>query len=49
MWPIVCPECGVEVEKQARQVRHNQVQQKKPGPFCGRSCAGRYNARKRIY
>jgi hypothetical protein len=45
---VTCLECGKTSLKLARQVRHNQIGQQKPGPFCGRSCAGRFNGRKRI-
>lgn len=47
MVSITCPECGVTVEKLARQVRHNQDVLGKPGPYCGKKCAGRVNARRR--
>lgn len=40
-----CPECGCEFERLRRRVRHNQNSQQKAGPFCGKSCAGRYSAR----
>lgn len=43
---ITCPECKIRIKVLARQVRHNQSTQKKEGPFCGRSCAGKWNARK---
>ena len=49
MIAITCPECGKHAFKQARTVRHCQGTQGKPGPFCGKSCSGRFNARKRIY
>jgi hypothetical protein len=47
MIDIICPECGVTVKKLARQVRHNQDVLGKPGPYCGKRCAGRVNARRR--
>jgi len=45
MIEFICPECGCAAAKKARNVRHNR-NQGKPGPFCGRSCAGKVNARK---
>lgn len=45
MAQFTCPECGEVFEKQARVVRHNQGVQGKPGPFCGKSCAGLFNQR----
>lgn len=38
---FVCPECGASVTKRAGQVRGNK-KKGKAGPFCGRSCAGKY-------
>jgi hypothetical protein len=46
LYRFTCPECGKESVKFLRYVRHNK-RQGKEGPFCGRSCAGRYNQRKR--
>lgn len=46
---ILCLECGMKTTKLARSVRHNQARQGKPGPFCSRSCSGRFNGRKRVY
>lgn len=46
---IKCLECGELAFRLARHIRHNQGTQKKPGPFCGRRCAGRANARQRTY
>lgn len=42
----VCLECNKLFMKPMRQIRHNQGSQNKPGPFCGKSCAGRFNQRK---
>ena len=39
---FVCPECGIKAKKRADRVRHNR-KQNKAGPFCGRSCAGKYS------
>lgn len=42
---FVCPECNKSFYKSMCQVRHNNVKHKKAGPFCSRSCAGRYGQR----
>lgn len=42
-----CPMCEQPFQVLARQVRNNQKKQGRPGPFCGRTCAGRFNAQKR--
>lgn len=42
MAEVICPVCGKRVFKLARQIRHNQQRLGKAGPFCGRSCAGKY-------
>jgi hypothetical protein len=39
---FTCPECGGPGIQDLRQVKHNR-NQKKTGPFCGRSCAGKHN------
>jgi hypothetical protein len=36
-----CPMCGSEFEKDVRHVKHNR-KQGKAGPFCSKSCAGKY-------
>ena len=41
-----CPQCDAEFLALARQVRANNVKQGKPGPFCSKSCAGRFNQTK---
>jgi hypothetical protein len=48
MVEVTCLGCGKKVEKVARFVRHNR-NQGKPGPFCSRTCSGRFNAKKRSY
>lgn len=42
----VCPRCNIEFLALARQVRGNQDKQNKPGPFCSKSCAGKFNQAK---
>lgn len=37
---IICPKCGKEVQKLARDIRGNR-KKGKGGPYCGRSCAGK--------
>ena len=39
---VICPMCGREATMPARYVRHNRKLGKK-GPFCGRSCAGKWS------
>ena len=41
----VCPECNKSFYILMKQVRSNQEKQKKAGPFCSRTCAGRYGQR----
>jgi hypothetical protein len=41
MVSFVCPVCDEFSEKKASNVKHNR-NMGKAGPFCGRSCAGRY-------
>jgi len=43
MVSFTCPQCDSVAEKQARFVRHNK-RQGKAGPFCSRSCAGKWSA-----
>lgn len=38
---VICVWCGAEVEKNGKDLRHNE-KQGKAGPFCNRSCAGKY-------
>lgn len=40
-----CPQCGVEFVKPMNHVRHNR-KQGKPGPYCSKSCAGKFNQTK---
>ena len=40
---FTCPLCLVSFTRAIRAVRHNQGDQSKAGPFCSRSCAGRYS------
>lgn len=39
-----CPQCGNEARKNNRYVKNNK-KQGKAGPFCSRSCAGKYRPR----
>ncbi len=41
----VCPECDKSFYKPARNIRHNNLKQQKVGPFCSKSCAGKYSQR----
>lgn len=43
MYHFICPQCQQPATKEARNVRSN-LKKGKSGPFCSRSCAGRYNA-----
>lgn len=40
---FVCPECNTSFYKNMRDVKGNQIKQKKAGPFCSKKCAGRYS------
>lgn len=40
---IVCIWCGIEAFKSPNDLRGN-AKQRKAGPFCGKSCAGKYGA-----
>ena len=40
----VCSVCGASFTKPLHYVKHNQGSNKKAGPFCSRSCAGKHNA-----
>ncbi len=42
----ICPNCNKEFEQFVRQVKGNQEVKKRFGPFCSRSCAGKYNTTK---
>lgn len=41
---FVCPVCSDNFHVRGSQYRNNQLKKKRAGPFCSRSCAGRYNA-----
>lgn len=45
MVEITCLECGSTVSKCKSDVEHNRSMGK-AGPFCGKSCAGKWSARK---
>ena len=42
MGTFTCPECRQPFERRMSQVRANNVVRGMAGPFCSRSCAGRY-------
>jgi len=42
-----CPICGCEFNCLARRYRANQLKKGGAGPFCGRSCAGRFNQKRK--
>jgi len=42
MYKFTCPECGKRAEIPLSRFRGN-AKQNKAGPFCGRSCAGKYS------
>lgn len=42
----VCLECDKLFIKPMRQIRGNQFVKGRPGPFCSRSCSGKFNQRK---
>ncbi len=44
----ICPWCGNKFERTDRDIRHNQIQQKKAGPFCGRSCGASWGREKQL-
>ena len=39
----ICPWCNKEFVASVRRVKGNQRNQGKAGPFCGKSCAGKYS------
>lgn len=39
----ICPQCNSEFVILTRQVRANNIKQKKAGPFCSRRCSGLRN------
>lgn len=44
----ICPECNTEFLALARQVRGNNIVKENEGPFCGRSCAGKWSRNKQL-
>lgn len=42
---FVCSECNKSFYKLMRDVRGNNIKQKKAGPFCSKKCAGKYGQR----
>ena len=45
---IKCPECDKVTFILARQYRHNNIKGGSAGPFCGKSCAGRWSRKQQI-
>ena len=45
MYKFNCPECGLEAERTVSAVKHNR-KNGKAGPFCSRSCAGKYSRKR---
>lgn len=43
-----CPTCSIEFSKALKEVRNNQQSKKRPGPFCSKRCAGRFNQRQQV-
>lgn len=39
----ICLQCGKEFKMKERDYFNNQINKGKAGPFCGRSCAGRWS------
>jgi len=44
----ICPQCNKDFIGLARQIRANNIKQQKPGPFCSKSCAGKFNQTKQV-
>ena len=42
----ICPICFTPFTKEMRHVKDNQIKRGKAGPFCSRSCAGKYSTSK---
>jgi len=47
MFSLTCSQCGRAFERRANQERHYR-KQGKAGPFCGKSCAGKWSRRKQL-
>lgn len=45
---FVCAWCGAEGVKLARQLRSNQSVKGRKGPFCNKSCAGKWSRQQQI-
>jgi len=43
---FVCPICQADFQLDERTYKHNQLKQKRAGPYCSRSCAGKANSSK---
>jgi hypothetical protein len=48
MIDLVCAWCGVRKAWLARQVRSNQTVKGRKGPFCDKSCAGKWSRQQQI-
>jgi hypothetical protein len=46
-WPLVCVRCGIAFMRRARFERWNRGQGK-VGPFCGKSCSGKWSRAEQI-
>lgn len=44
---LVCIRCSIEFQRRANYERHNR-KQGKVGPFCGRSCAGKWSREQQL-
>lgn len=42
MLDLICALCDVSFQREERRIKQNQRSQGKAGPFCSKSCAGRY-------
>lgn len=45
IWTVTCKECNKDFERPAQDLRKH-AKSGKPGPYCGKSCAGKANRRK---
>lgn len=45
---FICPTCKKDFKRLERYYKHNQINQKKIGPFCSRKCAGIFNRNNQV-